>query len=296
MAKARLYPHQVADLDSITFGDWWIERNGGRTPIQDSLAGWDYASEELVGTSLSIDEDRLLGSTGLRSLDDLELLLMADCSAAQRRVVARHALSGRGALRDAAFELRLPAGELAVSIRLTSQVVLARDLIGTDRRVASVRGARIASSKAQTLNLEGEASRFPTDPVAFSEMGLPTAPWTLHLSFEDLNTSFMGGVRLLVNTEHHVGRMLLDNTAASRVSGLAMADILRLLIASAADYSGRAEEVEFEEGSVGQVIESMCTFFLRQGLTATLELYQRDPIHFDRVLHDRIKPFDRAFE
>jgi hypothetical protein len=295
MPRTRLYPHQTADLNCVTFGDWWIERNGVRDVLPDSLQGWDYASEEVIGTSVSIDEKVLLASTGMSSLDDLELLLVADCAAAQRRVVARNSLTGYGIVKDAAFELPLPSGVLASSVRLTTHLVLARDLSETPPRVASVRGARLISSKPRTLVLEGEASRFPTEPVAFSDIGLPDSPWTLHMNFEDLNASFMGAVRLLVNTENRIGRMLLESSTASSISPIAMADILRLLVATVGNHRDDVTSGDFEEGSIGEVVDSMCNFFLRQGLAASTELYQREPVHFELLLHERMKPFDKVF-
>jgi hypothetical protein len=293
--KTRLFPHRTADPSSVTFGDWWIERNETRSPLPDFLSGWDYASEESVGTSLTIDFDALFASTGHSSPDDLEVLLMADCASAQRRVVARHKLAGYEAVRSAAFSLVLPPGQLAGSVRLSTHLVIARDLIGSDPRIASRRGARLISSKPRSLILEGDGSRFPTEPAAFSELGLPSAPWTLHVSFQDLETSFMGAVRLLVNTEHPIGQMLLDGETTDRVAGLAMADVLRLLVATVATRGDDVEASNFDEGGVGYVVNSMCVFFLSQGLAASVELYERDPIHFDRLLQERLRPMAKVF-
>jgi len=298
MAKLRLYPHRTADPSSVTFGDWWIERSGSRARLADLLTAWDYASEELIGTSLTLDVDSLLESTGHSSLEDLEVLLLADCPAAQRRVVARHPLAGYASIRDSAFSLTLPAGELAGAIRLSAQLVVAHDLEGAPPRVANVRGARLISSKTRTIALEGEASRFPTEAVPFSELGLSNAPWTLHTTFADLDTSFMGGVRLLVNTEHLVGQMLLDSSTADRVSGLTMGDVIRLLVATMADkkYADEIDDGGFEEGSVGYVVDSMCSFFLGHGLVQAIQLYEKDPLHFDLLLHERVRPLARVFE
>jgi hypothetical protein len=296
--KLRLYPHRTADPSSVIFGDWWIERSRTRAHLPDLLTGWDYASEELIGTSLTLDIDSLLASTGHSSLDDLEVRLLADCAPAQRRVVARHPLTGFTSVRDSAFSLTLPAGQLAGAVKLSAQLVVARDLDGSPPRVASVRGARLISSKTRTVALEGDASRFPTEPVSFSELRIPNAPWTLHTCFTDLDTSFMGGVRLLVNTEHPVGQMLLDSSTADRVSGLAMADVIRLMVATLAD-TAHVDEIgdgDFEEGTVGHVVDSMCSFFMGHGLVPAIQLYLKEPVHFDRLLHERVRPLGRVFE
>lgn len=296
MGKVRLYPHRTADPATVTFGDWWIERAATRAPLPSILPGWDYARDELIGTSLTIDHDALLASTGHTSLSDLEVLLLADCASAQRRVVARHPLAAYRAVQDEAFALALPAGQLAGSIKLTAHLVVARDLSISAPRVASARGARLLSSKPRTVALEGEASRFPTEPAAFSELRLPSAPWTLQTTFQDLDSSFMGAVRLLVNTEHPVGQMLLDSTTVDRVSGLAMADVIRLMVATLADYEEQIRGGDFEEGSVGHVVDSMCALFLGYGLTPAVQLYENEPVHFDRLLQERVKPLEKVFQ
>lgn len=298
MAKLRLYPHRTADPSSVSFGSWWIERSGTRAQLPDLLTGWDYASEELIGTSLTLDVGSFLESTGHASLEDLEILMLADCAPAQRRVVARHPLAGYESVRDSGFSLILPAGQLAGAIRLSAQLVVARDINGAPPRVASVRGARLIASKTRTIALEGDASRFPTEPVPFSELRLPKAPWTLQTTFPDLDTSFMGGVRLLVNTEHQVGRMLLDSSTADRVSGLAMADVIRLMVATLADtkYADEIADGDFEEGTVGFVVDSMFSFFLGHGLAPAVQLYEKEPLHFDRLLHERVRPLAKVFE
>jgi hypothetical protein len=106
----------------------------------------------------------------------------------------------------------------------------------------------------------------------------------------------MGGVRLLVNTEHPVGRMLLDASTADRVSGIAMADVIRLLVATVADRADDLQHGDHEEGSVAQVLDSMCEFFLGRGVVPAIRLYETEPLQFDRLLHDRVKPLTKVFD
>lgn len=296
MAKLRLFPHRTADPASVTFGDWWIERDAARVALPDLLGGWDYARKEIVGMTLTIDEDQFLDSTGLQNLGDVEVLLVADCKQSQVRVVSRHSLDAGTPVCNAAFDLVLPAGQLASSLALTAILVLARNVPRTGGRIPYLRGARLISSKATMVALEGEASRFPTEPVAFSHLYLPDAPWTLHITYESPDASFMGGVRLLVNTEHPVGRMLLDGATAERVSGIAMADVIRLLVANMSDHTEDLESADYEEGSVAFVLENMCEFYLGRDLAAAIRLYQTEPLQFDRLLHERVKPLARVFE
>lgn len=289
MARLRLYPHRLAAPDSVSWHHWWIERNGDRIDLSRALTGWDYASNETVGVSVGLDEVAVLESTGLASLDDLEILAMADCRLVQQRFVAAIPLQGHQPGTPIDVSLQLLPGHLAGDIRLSAHLVLARTTQDRGDRVAFLRGARIHSSEPFTVRLEGDSGRFPSEPVRFSELGLGNAPWTVITVYEDLSDSFLGGVRLLINIDHPVGRLSLDPKAASRLGGLLHADVMRLLIASVA---ARGDDLDssFEEGSVGQVLETMSQMFLRMSLQAAVRLYKDNPAGFDVLLHDQLDP------
>jgi hypothetical protein len=290
MTKVRLFPHRLADPSSIDLGAWWIERDGARSDLTSPLKGWDYARDEKIGLTVrKLDEELFLDSTGLQDISDVELVLLADCKDSQSRVASRRSLDS-ASLHDAGFSLILPRGTLAGSVSLRAIFRLARQLPQRADRSAHIRGARLFMSELTTITLEGDDSRFPTEPAAFSALHLPDAPWTLHITSDSLESSFMGAVRLLVNTEHPAGRMLLNSATAEKISPLAMADIIRLLVAYLADQSAQLNSVDFHEGSVVQVVDKMCTFFLGSGLTPAIQLYKHDPLHFDGLLHDRVDP------
>ncbi|HET9896506.1 MAG TPA: hypothetical protein VFQ44_16385 [Streptosporangiaceae bacterium] len=239
---------------------------------------------------MELDEDALLASTGLDSLDDLEILAMADCPSAQRRFVATKSLRDfqRGSTVD--VTVQLPPGQVANAVRLSAHLVLARSTPKRGYRVAFLRGSRIDSSEPFTLRLEGDSGRFPTEPVKFSELGLGNAPWTVLTTYDELSDGFLGSVRLLVNTEHPVGKLVLDPKAASRVNGLLHADVMRLLIANVAAHGEDAGDFSSYEGSVGQVLETMCQGFLSMSLRTAAHLYKDDPMRFDLILHDHLDP------
>jgi hypothetical protein len=290
MARLRFYPHRTADASSVFWHSWWIERYGDRSVLPPLLKGWDYASCETVGISVDLYHESLLESTGLESLHDLEIILLADCPTVQQRFIARASLQGheRGTTIDVA--LQLPPGQVASAVRLSAHLVLSHDTRERGFRVASLRGARVHSSETFILRLEGDASRFPTEPVPFSELGFGNAPWTVLTIYEELSDSFMGGVRLLINTEHPVWQVLSDPESAPRVRGLLRAEIVRLLIAKLAPEVDDFDESAFNEGSVGQVIDTMCQVFLGMGLKTAAHLYSDDPATFDLLLHDRLNP------
>jgi len=290
MTKLRLFPHRIADPNSIELGSWWIERDGARPDLTSPLKGWDYAREETVGLTIKkLDQERFLKSTGLQDISDVELVLLADCKDSQSRIASSHNLDS-ASLHDTGFSLPLPRGTLAGSVSLRAIFRLARHLPKKADRSPHVRGARLFASDLTTIVLEGDGSRFPTEPVAFSALHLPDAPWTLHINGDSLDSSFMGAVRLLVNTEHPAGRMLLNSATADKISPWAMADVIRLLVAYLADQSAQINSEDFHEGSVVQVVDKMCSFFLGSGLPAAIQLYRHDPLHFDLMIHDRVDP------
>jgi hypothetical protein len=100
----------------------------------------------------------------------------------------------------------------------------------------------------------------------------------------------MGGVRLLVNTEHPVGQIALDPKRAPRITPMLRADIVRLLIAKVAWEIEETDEATFDEGSVGHVLDTMCQQFLNRGVKFAARLYREDPARFEVLLHAELDP------
>jgi hypothetical protein len=290
MVALRLLPHRIAAANSVSWQRWWTERDGSRTYLSALLPGWDYASYTTVGISVDLDEERLLASTGLDSMDDLEILAMADCQLSQQRFVATKPLREHLRGSTAEVKIQLPPGQVAGTVRLSAHLVLARTTSEREYGVACLRGSRIGSSEPFTLRLEGDSGRFPTEPVNFSELGLGNAPWTVLTAYDELSDGFLGSIRLLINLENPVGRLALDPKAASRVSGLLHADVMRLLIADVAAQGKNIEKFSHDEGSVGQVLDTTCHTFLNMSLSTATRLYREDPARFDVVLHDHLDP------
>ena len=199
----------------------------------------------------------------------------------------------RGSTAD--VSVQLPPGQVAGAVRLSAHLVLARTTPEWKYRVAFLRGSRIDSSEPFTLRLEGDSGRFPTEPLRFSELGMENAPWTVLTGYDELSDRFQGSVRLLINLEHPAGQLALEPKAASRVSGLLHADVLRLLIANVAAREEDSDESSHQEGSVGHVLETMCQGFLGMSMRAATRLYRGNPTHFDSVLHDHLNPLAGVF-
>src|ERR1700733_7712652 len=126
MAVLRFLPHRIAEAYSVSWSRWWVEIDGIRTELSALLAGWDYASQTTVGISVDLDEEALLTSTGLDSIDELEILVLAACLPAQRRFVTTKSLRGHQRGSTAHVSVQLPPGQVAGTVRLSAHLVLAR--------------------------------------------------------------------------------------------------------------------------------------------------------------------------
>lgn len=282
MTSRRLLPYKSISDGDITWDSWWFEREGIRQPLPTHLPGWDYASRETIGITVDVNGPAVLESTCLSSLTSLELVLVADCPALGRRFVSSEPLTDEPFQR-LELAVDIPAGEAASKLELSVHLVLSAPL-PRKSRVASVSGARVGWSPRFNLHLEGESSRFPTDAVTFAEVNLEEAPWTLSTSFVDLDDSFMGSVRLLINDAHPLGQAVLgveqDPVAAERLK----LDVFRMLVAATNDHA-RETSGSYDDDSVGAVIASMCELYLRRTLTETAALYRDEPLKFERLCY-----------
>lgn len=283
MAKVRLLPHRPASEQSVSWGSWWYSLGSGeRHDLDDLVTGWDYATPLQFGTRFSINIAELMSSTGLDP-SSVDVVIMADCSSVQQRFVSRAPISD-----EREGIISLPSGAVAQEVKLSAHLVLGRAPSNAGPRVASQVGARLGSSPTARAILEGDASRFPTEILRFSETNYGNAPWTLTTYFDDPNDSFMGTVRLLVNSEHPLGNDVINSNSPSVASSLMRLEVTRGLIGEIARRNFQTLTEQWDEGSVGAVVDALCQFHLGLGVAKAVHFYARDPVGFDRLLHSRL--------
>lgn len=283
MAKIRVLPHRPASEQSVSWGDWWYSLASQERHDLDALVtGWDYATPLQFGTQFSINTAELTSSTGLDP-SFVDVVIMADCSSVQQRFVSRATISNEGE-----GVISLPPGAVAQEVKLSAHLVLGRAPLEAGPRVASQVGARLGSSPTVRAILEGDASRFPTEILRFSETNYGYAPWTLTTYFDDPNDSFMGTVRLLVNSEHPLGNDVIQSDSPSVAASLMRLEVTRGLIGELAHRNFHTLSEQWDEGSVGAVVDAMCQFHLGLGMAKAVHFYASDPVGFDRLLHSRL--------
>lgn len=295
MATLRIYPHRTASPDHADV-QWWLERDGQRFSCPDVLPGWDYDSPLTIGMTLSIDGDEVLASTGLTQLEALAGVLQIECRSAQVRFMDRASFGGSDGNR---IEIRrtVPAGSVANSLTFRAHVVLGenRELHAAAPRVAARKGARLISLPPHTVVIEGDAGRFPTEAVSFTALGLKDAPWTISLTHEDMGDSFMGAVRLLLNSDHPVTKQILVGEDHDRFSDAMTADLIRLLVAGLRNELVAPGHLESED-SLASVMDSMCGTYLNCSFEEARSLFAGDPIAFDALVQQKINPLGRFLQ
>ena len=293
MTRARVFPHRRIGHDVVSWGGWMASLHGNRPfPLEDRLQSWDYSTRVGFGLAIEVADPEAVQSTSGCPVDDLELVVLVDCPSTGVRhhttAKIREVTGGPPVMVD------LPAGVLADTVKLSAHVVVGVNSSGTDGR-ATRPGSRLAESGTRTVVLEGDLHRFPTEAVSFSALRLEHAAWSLRVRFGSLEDSFVGSVRLLVNTDHPAASVLMDlgDPDAPALHSFLRLDVARQLILTVAmdrgldldETSGSRED----EGSVRAGLEALCQTFLSMDLAAAVQLARQDPERFERLMQSGVE-------
>lgn len=290
-----ILPHHHPPSSAWSRGAWSVSIGGGPShELGRVLNGWDYASTLRIRSETTIDLPLI--HEGCRTADDAryELIAIWDCAATGERAVgARTPIRGAGAI-ALVSEFEIPPGLIAGSLRLERQVVLTSPSLDGDPLSPSVPGAIVLWERhqdAQTVDLEGAAGRFPVEAINFAENGMPDAAWWLSVAYDDPNDSFLGAVRLYINSGHPAISGLLgrpsEETSQYTVSLLRWDAVRRLLYHTVNDDRMLADR--FEEGSVGEVVRGIARGVLQSGDLASLySLVRSDPDRFEQLVQAKV--------
>lgn len=286
--KVRMMPHRTMTSAAVAWRPWEVSFGAEFVELPAELASWDFASECTVRASAVIDEQVLLESTGLPSIEDIELVAQVECASTYVRTTESVALERRDTA-EYSVSVRLAPGCYSSQIALSLHLVLGRDLQSANNTaVAARRGSRLGSSEVTKVQLGATSSRFPTEALAFSGVLPPSAPWILNVAYDDLNDSFLGAARLLVNTNHPAGRVALDSTHANAplVRSVLMVDVTRSLIlqVAAKERAGFDLSREFDSNSIGYVVDSLCRTEMKGNLDSVIRMLGTDPSEFESRL------------
>lgn len=295
MSIARTPPYLKASEDTVDASPWRVIEGDEDLLVGDELPRWD------PGTNLRFIRDIDVDAAQIR----LDCGLPDDC--AIRVSASWHCegttLRGRGSVvtltgddAEVALEMALQGKDLSGKLVVRTAIVL-----GTRLDAAPLRARRPGSvlwEDEQTVALEGEGSRFPTELVSFKDSGwqLPTrAAWALDWNRDDLEVPVLGGIRLYLNKDHPRIVAMLDSPRdpASVVFVAAMhQDIGRQLIRGAVLTDEFLEREKYPRDSVGHVIVRLIkSRFPGESPTSLRVRLQQHPERFDSLLQDRLRAF-----
>lgn len=289
-SRFRLHPHRLASDSALEWGPWWARDEAGERELGRMLEKWDYAASVTVGCQCLVDVERVCQDTGLPETARVLLVLHVDCPPTGARFLGAEELSLQRQQVLIGLSVDLPPGQYSGHLKLNRSLVLADNCDGPSGAAASRLGSRLWEGPSRRLDLEGDGGRFPVEPIKFTATNVEGAAWRLDLTFDTLDDSFLGAVRLLVNTEHPAGRTALNDISreGDLIRSVMRADIIRQLFQSISrDGREQLEPAIAREDSLAAVADHISELYLGRDIKAGLELMRSDPVHFDAILQDR---------
>ncbi|WP_157692869.1 hypothetical protein [Pedococcus dokdonensis] len=217
----------------------------------------------------------------------MEIVVTVDCPSTSRRFVSRLGVDEYLASSDASIDVDVPAGAVALELKMTCHVVL-KGSRAAHGHTATLSGSRLAESPTTRLVLEGDASRFPTEALSFNDLRWEPAAWSVRIDVDDMNDAFRGAVRLVLNTDHPVGAGLAaaDPKTYGALGSVVRIDIVRaiLLVAFERVVGREGGASGFDDESFGSVARQMANDHFGMSLEAVGEMKVADAARFERVL------------
>ena len=275
----KVMPFRVADDAAVEVSEPLLVCGEGSFQPHELVTSWDYLSEIQIATSVKVHEEVFrsqTGMTGPRDLEDILVILQADCHSTGTRHTASIPLVS-ALNRPGSIELSIPPATVAGNLDVHVHVILNRpDAAPRADRAAHLRGSRLHDwPDTWRFGLEGTGSAFPTEAVDFCDLGLPAdAAWHLRIQ-PDPALPFMGAVRLQVNHAHPAAQQILGGNDSPLVDMLFHDLLLQMLLAL---LTVDPEDLETtEEDSLGAVLEGHCATYLHCSLLDAMDDLRRDP-------------------
>jgi hypothetical protein len=187
--------------------------------------------------------------------------------------------------------------KLAGEIRIETQLTLHSHGDGKHVSLAPRYVGSILWRDSSSTRLEGKATRFPVEMLDFTGQFPHRACWILDWNPDNLHASFLGSVRLLVNSNHEqVYGAVRDPVSRPENRAIVSAiyfDLGCALVRRALDNEEfRSEACLYEKGSVGHVLAGLMKLcFPGEPRESLYQRSRQSPGHFACELQARLRLF-----
>lgn len=287
MARKVVAPSRTAP-SSMHLGRWAISSPDEVVPL-DQMPSWDYSTELRFVSDVAVDLPAARRACGLAQDAEFSLVTVAEC----REAYWRSAETVATATQKLRVGVTVPAGVAAQAVRLSRRLVVSSPSAGIEP-LAPDRGHIVAGADdSTTVVLEGDGGRFPTHALSFSDVGLPAeAPWHVSLTYDNPEDSFAGSVQLLLNTDHkRIVEMVgpdPDPAATADLQTHLSYDVARQLILRAVRDDRLDSRTDWEDHSVGAVLEAVCARTSRRTAVGCRAAHTQDPHSFETELKGQL--------
>jgi hypothetical protein len=290
MTRSLSPPFRIASVGSVDCA-WRVELNGEWRDLPEVMERWDYATDLTLSVQLSADSRDIRQSCGLPAGDTLKTAVLWHATGTNLRGAC---CVGR-TLGDGLATFTLEGACLGGTLNLEAQILVDPGPDQRDALTPSRRGSVVWRARTATV-LEGDAPRFPIEPVDFGTWtpGSARAAWHLMWNPGDLMAAAMGSVRLYVNRTHPLmARVMVDPTGkpdAGLALGAMRYDLVRAILSGCLGNPDFVEEAAFPAGSVGDIGMGIARIhFPNETITTLRSLYIEDPQRFETRVQDAVR-------
>lgn len=295
MSIIQRLPYLTPSAEHIDIGDWYLLNDEHVVLLGDLLPDWDPALNIRAAVEVKLDLDGLYQVCRLG--EDAVLRLAAIWESPGT------VLKGRGGFADLQLHqtseqvqltVEVEGINLARKLNLTVNLVLLYPGVEIQPLAPKIIGS-ILVQKIQSVLLEGEGARFPTEVIDFKDTHYPTdAGWALYWDPDNLDQTISGEVRLFINARHErivraVSKQLPEDYGIREAVRL---DLARTLIYGALANSEFVEEPDsYKPGTVGAAVRNMLRLYFPETHFSQLSTNSQQPQSFDPKLQDRLRAF-----
>lgn len=247
----------------------WLVTPGHHTSVSlpTEIQNWQYSTDLLVERIVSVDLGRTREHVGLGRRDGLRCVITWNATS-----TGLQGASPPRQLRDGSNHVEVLVPGAAVGGTLKLRTVVTADLDPTENRerLAPHRPGSVLWSDDWQVDLEGDASRFPTEVLGFRATGIASesVAWLLQVDTADLDAPALSSVRLILNSDHPVYARLTaepDGVEAVLTRQYLAYDVARQLVVAALAQED-LKDTEYERGSVGAVLRArLSDYFGEEG-------------------------------